>query len=278
MRILYLDESGDHTMLTSSPNPGTSVCLALVGVVVQVEALRDLTRAFLELKSLHLHVKAYSPHLLERTHAEVRGSALRKAWQEGAGAASHQLSEQSLDGLFDLMEGYATPAFGQAFIKSEGRPFYGQQSYELALRHACETFQALLDEADDFGAVILDARNDAKNRETAHTIFTRKFAKAEDAFPRIIEIPTFANNLNHAGLQVADWVASALVQPMTSRTFRSDASWSGSGNDSGYDALIDRYLDRLTARQYFYSKGGERLGGLVVSDLHGGRASTDLFP
>ena len=46
-----------------------------------------------------------------------------------------------------------------------------------------------------------------------------KFKAAGDAFPRLLEMPTFGHSQNHVGIQIADLLCSAFLFPMATCTF-----------------------------------------------------------
>jgi len=281
MRILYVDESGDQTQLgeeKDQPPEGASPALVVAGVIIDVASVYAITRGFLDLKSLHhVHVRHHSPEFLDRIHAEVKGSALRKRFREGGTADARKVAEDSLSGLLALLQEHGCQIVAKVAIKPRA-PFYGQAEYGAALQHLCHAFQAHLEERDEFGSVIMDTRNDGKNLETAHDIFTRKFALGGDRFPRIGEVPAFASSKTHAGLQIADWLASALIAPMAVRTFYEEATWKGSGFDPGHDSIRDRFVKDVTALQFWHFDAGEWQGGIRIADHRNNKPSDDLFP
>lgn len=52
-----------------------------------------------------------------------------------------------------------------------------------------------------------------------HSVFTQKWRTGGDPYPALREVPLFAASDNHAGLQVADLVASTLVLPMAASAY-----------------------------------------------------------
>jgi hypothetical protein len=99
------------------------------------------------------------------------------------------------------------------------------------------------------GLILCDSRVHAQNAIVAHSIFTQKYRVAGDALPYIDEAPLFGSSTNHAGLQVADVLASALLFPMAARVYCA-AHMGGVHNDRGYDVVSARYGARLQPMQH----------------------------
>lgn len=271
MWICFVDESGDPGVLPRSPAKGDpSALLVLMAVAARAEDLRPITRRLLELKSQWPHVRGYSSRVLDRIDCDLKGSSLRAGWQTRAPAATQQLAATVTDGAVSLLEEFRTPIFGKVFVKHPGGTFDGQRLYNMGLAHICEAFQALLDRVDDHGIVVVDSRNEGKNRATSHSIFTRKFAAADDSFSRLLDVPTYADSKNHAGLQLADWVASSLIAPMALDTYCQDSTpcpeW-----DAGYERLTTLYRDRLRKLQFAARSGRGWKGAIKASDWRGGK-------
>jgi Protein of unknown function (DUF3800) len=80
-------------------------------------------------------------------------------------------------------------------------------------------FQNLLASDNDTGMVIVDSRVKHLNTPVAHAIFTRKFKSSGDNYDRILELPAFSHSENHAGLQLADKLSSALIFPLAVHSY-----------------------------------------------------------
>jgi hypothetical protein len=64
---------------------------------------------------------------------------------------------------------------------------------------------------DDLGFVIADSRMKRVNTQVSHSIFTQKFRTTGDTYDGIVEVPAFSHSDNHAGLELADAICSALL-------------------------------------------------------------------
>lgn len=91
------------------------------------------------------------------------------------------------------------------------------------------------------------------------------------------EVPLFAHSDNHAGLQLADLVASTLAFPMAAAAYCKPRT--GAPHSSPYyDDVRSAFGRRLMSRQYRYrDETGRWRGGLVVSDPIGHQSGSLLF-
>jgi hypothetical protein len=147
---------------------------------------------------------------------------------------------------------------------------------QAELRPLFRYFEHLLAVSGEVGLVVADSRTKPQNAVVAHSILTRKFAVAGDAYPHVAEMPVYGHSENHVGLQVADLLCSALVFPMTTASYCT-GHVSSVHVQPGYAALRARYGGRLRALQYRYRDAGGFRGGLTVSDAIAGRPGRLLF-
>lgn len=149
--------------------------------------------------------------------------------------------------------------------------------YTFSIQDICEHFEHYLATEASEGVVICDSRTKVQNSGVAHSVFTKMFRQAGDAYPRIVEMPVFGHSDNHAGLQLADLVTSGLVCPIAARTY-CQGVFSGPHVDPAYDTLKQRFGPRLQGHQIRYQNAkGRWTGGLVVSDPIGQRSGAELF-
>jgi hypothetical protein len=91
------------------------------------------------------------------------------------------------------------------------------------------------------------------------------------------EVPLFAASNNHAGLQIADLLASALVFPMAVAAYGSPNTASVHATPR-YQEVRQYFGARLRALQYRYrDETGRWRGGLVASDKAQQRTGSLLF-
>jgi hypothetical protein len=125
--------------------------------------------------------------------------------------------------------------------------------------------------------VIADSRLKQLKSAVAHSIFTQKFKSSGDLYDRLIELPTFAHSDNHAGLQIADAICSAIITPIAIHAYCTGHVTS-IHTRPGYSDFKATYAARIRPMQHRYKiQNGRWLGGLVVSDDLGHKGGGRLF-
>jgi hypothetical protein len=208
MQLCYLDESGDA-------NGRESPVFVVGGIVVDAGAVEPLTREFIEIKNDASPKKnlRHEHDYLKQNLDEIKGSSLRKIYRED----SHPKSDRAsvLERTVGILELYEAEIVGY-IRRAESSNDPGEAAYHRAVRHICKRFNHRLAEADDIGIVIADNRDPARNSRLAHSIYVEKF-RGNDRLPQIVESLTFGQSENHAGLQIADIVCSALLAPIAAK-------------------------------------------------------------
>jgi hypothetical protein len=280
MRIAYLDESGDDRGLPRVPPPrDVSPVLVVAAVTFDQRFLENLTRAFIDLKAQWFPnlVAGSGHHRLERILAEIKGADIRRALRTGASRRNRRQAIGFLDDLMDLLEYHDARMFGRVWVKPPGDPCDGRAIYTFSVQAICVDFNNLLEALGDDGLVVADSRRPAPNAAVSHSIFTQKFRIRGDCYPRILEMPTFGHSQNHAGLQIADLVCSALLFPMATYAYCVGRIGNVHAN-SGFQVLPERYGLRLRQLQHRYDDDrGRRRGGITVSDPVGRQSGGVLF-
>lgn len=245
LRICYVDEAGCTGALPSAASdiqPAFIIC----GVDLPVSALPEITREFLYLKQRFFpHLPLTTPgHFLEWILTEIKGADLRRR----AVDPSHRKSRHAI-GFLDkgvaILERYGARLHGRVWIKAIGQPIDGRAVYTFSLQHICKSFNHCLEAEGTHGVVVCDSRNKALNTVVSHSVFTQKFRAAGDRYPRISEMPVFGHSENHAGVQIADLVCSALLFPIAVHAYCRGHLTGTHIRD--YSALKSRYAPRLDA-------------------------------
>jgi uncharacterized protein DUF3800 len=279
LRVCYVDESGDTRNLpTAPPHGGVTPVLVVAAVVVDQRLLESLTREFIRIKAqFYPGLVAGTATRLERILPEIKGADIRRALRSTAQRRNRRQALGFLDALLGLLEYHDARTFGRVWVKPVGGPCDDRSIYTFSVQDICADFQNLLESAGDTGLVIADSRSPTPNAWVAHSVFTQKFKTDGDRYPRLLEMPTFGHSQNHAGLQVADLVSSALLFPMATRCY----CYGNVHNvhvDKGFEVLGPRYGSRLRSMQHRYEDdNGRRRGGLTVSDPDGKRGGGALF-
>jgi hypothetical protein len=279
VRICYVDESGDTRDLPARPpHKNVTPVLVVAGVVIDQRLLENLTRAFIETKSRFFPGEMRTTKTrLQRILPEIKGADLRRAMRTGAPRRNRRQAIGFLDALMEILEYHDAKIFGRVWVKELGKICDDRSIYTFSVQDICADFQNLLETAGDDGLVIADSRNPAPNASVAHSVFTQKFKVDGDRYPRILEMPVFGHSENHAGLQIADLLCSALLFPMATNCY-CIGHVSNVHVDAGFRQLRERYGGRLRALQHRYDDDrGNRRGGLTVSDPVGKKPGGLLF-
>ncbi len=274
-----MDESGDTRNLPATPPHGhVTPVLVVAGVVIDQRMLESLTREFIKLKTrFYPRLVRHSSHRLGRILPEIKGADIRRSLRVGARRKNRRQALFFLDAFMDMLEYHDAKIFGRVWVKEIGGPCDDRATYTFSVQAVCGDFQNLLESRGDTGLVIADSRSPTPNAAVAHSIFTQKFKTDGDRYPHILEMPTFGHSQNHAGLQVADLLCSALLFPMATHCYCTGYV-KNVHVDPGFGALAERYGTRLYAMQHRYEDDDERRrGGITVSDPLGHRSGKALF-
>jgi Protein of unknown function (DUF3800) len=183
-----------------------------------------------------------------------------------------------MENIVRLFEAADAKIVGRVWVKQPGLGLDPASTYAYAIQDVAKHFNHLLTEQGDVGQVICDSRElFTQNRQVSHSIFTIKHRHSGDALPRLVESPTFGISDNHAGLQLADLLAGALIFPMACRTYCQGSATRHA--HTRYDAVKDRFAGRLKGLQHRYRDPATTrwTGGIVVSDRRTKRSSAELF-
>jgi hypothetical protein len=267
--ICYIDEAG-----CSAPLPGRKTdvqpLLVIAGLIVQQDALADVTREFLALKRRYFPGSFKSIHLLDDVREEIKGSNLRSAIRKKAHHARTEL--RFIDDTLELLEHFECRILADIWVKGVAMPFKARETYTRSVQHACRTFQAFLESKRSSGFMVADFRTTQLNDQVAHSVFTQKYRARGDPFARILELPTFGVSNNHVGLQMTDVLCSALLFPMASSVY-CFGHVSGVHVNARDLVVRRRYCKRLKKLQF--KAGGD--WSVWVSDKHRRRSSAELF-
>lgn len=265
MQLCYVDEAGCTGQLAHSHSP-VQPLLVIGGVFVAESELQELTRGFLELKAQY-----FSPLfpagclLLDRILTEIKGADLRRDVRAG-NRRSRRRAVGFLDDLLDLIARTRVRLVARVWIKPIGSPINGTGLHTSSMQSLFQYFQHFLTSVNERGCVIADSRSKAKNVNVAHSIFTQKHQRTGDPYNRIVEMPTFGNSDNHAGLQVTDLICSALLFPIAAFSYCLGHVHSVHV-DPAYSQLKAHFGTQLYQLQYRYQDVADNWkGGITVSD------------
>jgi hypothetical protein len=277
MRICYVDEAGCTGSLPSATSDVQPV-FVLGGVDVPEASIHRITHEFLHLKKrFHPHLAPRGATYLEWILTEVKGAELRK----GAADPSRNKRRHALGFLHEtlsLLEAENARVTGRVWVKGIGDPVNGRSMYTFSLQYICRCLDQRLQAEDETGLLLCDSRNKALNSIASFSVFTQKFKATGDTLPRLCEMPVFGHSENHAGVQIADILCSALLFPLAVHAYCRPAVQNLHVRDYSY--LRERFTDRLDALQVRYQEHprARPTGGVMVDDKIGRRPRSHMFP
>lgn len=210
MHICYLDESGGYEDPTSSTS--ATPVMVILGLIIDGASVPALTRDFLALKRKHFPGRYVDGLALDHILKEVKGSEILQMTRSPSRNARRQ-ADIFRSNLLDLVESHNARIVGRVWVKEPGKRMLPSASYGYAVQDICRHYSEYLEAHESVGVVIADARTHSTNMQLAHCIFTQKWRTGGDPFPSLREVPLFAASDNHAGLQIADLLASTLCFP-----------------------------------------------------------------
>jgi uncharacterized protein DUF3800 len=274
LRLCYVDESGGFEPEGSSVS--ATPLMVIAGVVVDHRDIRPITTEYLRLKqTFYPRALGHAPHLLDYILAEIKSTDLR-AQLRSSSRQDRRHAIGYLDKIVSMLERYHARIIGRVWVKAPGAGLDRVSTYTYAIQDLARHFESLLDRSRQPGLMICDSRMHGQDQQVSHGVFTFKHRLMGDQFPHLVESPTFAVSANHAGLQLADLVAGALIFPIACRVYCGSAILPAGSHH--YDKLRERYAERLRLLQYLYTDAaGRTRGGFVVSDKRASRSSGYLF-
>ena len=270
----YLDETG-----ADGKSPPGAPIFALAGFVVPAGEVGRMTREFVAAK------RAYDPNrfkgvpVLESVQGEVKGHKLFRVLAEEIGkrqAPAAVFLRETLDIVARLGGGLV----GRFWVKPkpEGERFNINAVYASSVAAIAGDFQRFLSARRARGVMWCDSRRhpgqpEAKpNVPVSHAVFVQKFGD-KDALPGVLESPAFVDSKNHAGIQIADLLCSALIGPIAAAHYRAESRRA----DPRALELRDRdgFGERMNKMQLrVRDDSGVVRGALTSGDL---RSSAPLF-
>ena len=278
MYFCYVDESGDTATLHSVTAP-IAPALVIAGIIVHADRLPALTSAFLDIKrSFFPGNREIAAPFLDTILREVKGDRLRSdAASPSRRRRTHAIGY--LDHILRLLITHNAKIIGRVWIKKIGATHDSRALYTSSVQAICGHFENFLAANNSQGLIVADSREKTQNAQVAHSIFTQMFKHGGNEYPHILEMPTFGHSENHAGLQLADALASGLLFPMALHSYCHPTIRSHLMRP-GYSALNRRFGAQLDTLQHLYPhphRSGHALGGITVVDIHGALNSALLF-
>lgn len=270
--ICYLDEAGCPGKL---PVGGKEIqpVLVLAAIIINKEHIQALTVEFINLKKKFFPRKFKDiTHDLDALPIEIKGSDLRSNMRKKSSLRYQTAS--FLDNVLDLLFKYDAKLLARIHIKKEGGGFDGRSVYTSSTQRISEGFEDYLFNHSKCGLIIADFRSPASNSYISHSVFTQKFRrkKTGDAYPSMLEVPTFGISNNHACLQITDLISSAMLFPMATHTYCKGKITNN--HIRGGDFWIrNRFKRKIKMLQHNYFLKGKKHFGIYVHDTYGRRSA-----
>jgi len=273
----YIDEAGD---LATPPDHTCDIqpVFAMVTLAVDVGALHKLTLGWIDLKKRFLPRAAKRPHRdLDWMLVEIKGSTVRRRTTEST--VKRQWAFGVVDATLRLVEQHTVGCYGRVYVKGIGQPINHRAVYTSSIQASCAWADRTLtgtvhaDSGRRHGLVIADARLKQLNVNVAHSVFTQLHS-AGRSLRSLVEPPVFAHSDNHAGLQIADMLASALLFPLATHVL-CVGQYPRNLHLRDYTALAARYSPRIADLFGPPTVTGQR-ARLVVSDALAGRGGAAM--
>ncbi len=306
MWICYVDEAGCTGVLPAAISDIQPV-FVIAGIMVDQTRMPELTFDFLRLKQ-QFFPGAILPSGLAPSRFfdwaifEVKGAEVRRMLADSSSTRRHHAGG-FLGKLIELMRKHHVRLTGRLIAKGIGVPMTGAAIYSSAIQDICSTFNHFLTAAHTDGIIIADSRNkeqnalishsspprwerrprQSRNKEQnaliSHSVFTQKFKSSGDDYGRILEMPTFGHSENHAGIQVADLLCSALLFPMAIDAFCEGHLTSCHVRVGRYRVLRTRFGADIRHFQHRYQQPGNGFwrGGIRVENRLTAVPGADLF-
>lgn len=250
--------------------------LVICALLIDSNDWHDLTRDFIGVK-MQFFPKMLPPNRpwLSWILREIKGSDVRRSiCSTNRSEVRHGIG--FMDKVVNLLYKYDVKLFGRVWIKEIGKSINGNAIYTSSMQAICTTLQDFLRQTPDLAFMIADSRNYALNTKVAHSIFTQKLKQGGDQLPSVLELPTFGHSNNHAGLQLCDFVCSALLFPIATYVYCTGYV-SNLHVRPEYAVLKSRYGAALAGLQHRYLSAGRKRGGITIDDRLGQRSGAMLF-
>jgi Protein of unknown function (DUF3800) len=262
MQLCYVDESGKAETLTRADVQQQPV-VVIAGVSLPEAELTSITHDWIELKA------RFYPGMAERGQKgwldgilhDIKGTSLRRGFRAKASNRQRKHAIGLIGETIGLLERHDARIIGRIWLKALDEPNDDMSIHTSSLHFICAAVHAGLVD-DERRMVVVDSQTYQHNFRLAHSMFTLRFGKRA-LHDRLVDMPVFGHSDNHAGLQIADLLCSAVLAPIACAVYGgSYASWN-SHCDRGFLDIRERFGERLERLTYQWHNA--RLGRLSSS-------------
>jgi len=273
VHLLYLDESGG--VEPPDGHPSATPAMIVLGVMVAADAVWSLTSDFMDFKREYFPTRFPGEPSCDDILNEVKGARLLHQTRSNS-RDSRRHADHVRTGLLELVSRFDCRVVGRVWIKRPGERLEPDHTYSHSVLDIASQFSRYLEGRNSLGLIFADGRSERQDKMLAQSIFSAKYGSAGDPCPRVPELPGFVNSQNHAGIQIADMLASMITLPMVAAAYGVSP---GTIHDSPrYAEVRDKHGESLKGLQFrYFDEVGRSRGGIVVSDAVAARPSSLLF-
>jgi hypothetical protein len=210
--ICYIDEAGCTGVLPTATSE-IQPALVITALFIEQSEIRSLTKEFIDLKTRFFRGRFSTIHHdLDALMIEIKGADIRKNLRIG-NRKQVRHNQKFLDAMLALLEKRNVKLVSRIWVKGISQRFDGRAVYTKTTQRIAKMFQDHLVSVGNQGLIVADFRDPKSNSYISHSVFTQKHKRGKrgDAFPSLIETATFGISDNHAGLQIADLITSAII-------------------------------------------------------------------
>ncbi len=276
MYVCYVDEAGCTGALPSASSSVQPVFI-IAGIFLPADQISSVTRAFIALK------QRFFPNRLPQTSRhldwiklEIKGADIRRMARSTV-RNDRRFAYGVIQETLSILTDHQAKIVGRVFVKPIGGDFDGTSVYSRSVQRICADFSHFLEGVNDFGIIIADSRNKAKNANISHSVFTQMYRVQGNPYSKLVEAPTFGHSDNHAGLQLTDMVCSALLFPIVAELCCLIHMQDTTHCHAQHATLRTRYGEKLRRLQYQYERHQGLGGGISLSDPLNGFRAVRLF-
>ncbi|CAJ3864753.1 Protein of uncharacterised function (DUF3800) [Burkholderia pseudomallei] len=266
MYICYIDESGCLGAIQSATDAQPTPIFTIAGLFVHKDRVDDLTRELLALKR-----KYFSNNLPANARAfdwmaaEIKGSTIRNMMRDSGRNNRRHAMGYAINSLKALSKVRAK-FVARVYVKPIGEPLDGKAVYTASVQSIASHFHHFLETEHESGLIVADSRGHRPNVNVAHSIFTQRRRLKGDPYPRLVELPLFGHSDNHAGLQMADLLTSAVLFPIAAQVCCAKHYTIKTHTSEHWLDARTQLGGLLKEIEYRYRKDDKTQGGIVLSD------------
>lgn len=272
--LFYIDEAGQPRSVPHRHSK-TEPAFVIGGLILPATKIPSFTDAFLKLKKEKFPgLRAKGSHHLDWILTEVKGTDLKREVRGSRDERRHALG--FLLRTLRILAEHEAKILARIYCKRIGRTISPNSLYTSAVQHLCRNFHNFLEWRNSDGLAVADHRDPHPNERVAHSVFTQKYRSTGIHLPRLLETPIFAQSNNHAGIQAADIIMSAILAPIANRAYCAGRVESVHV-DPKYDHIWRKLGPLLMDLRYCYrDETGRTFGGITVTGNPTGTKPGDI--